>query len=137
MEKKDLIAKLNEDLELELQSVVQYVIHIATIKGAKYQQTLNELDSHLKQELQHALTLAQQIDFLGGVPSNRVPAFERGKDPESALKQDLALEEKQLERYRERVEQASQLQLPDVAEALAPLLQQTQDHIRDLRTALG
>jgi bacterioferritin len=35
------------------------------------------------------------------------------------------------------VEQASELGLPDVAESLAPLLQQTQEHVRDLRSALG
>jgi bacterioferritin len=40
-------------------------------------------------------------------------------------------------RYRERVEQAEALSLPDVAECLATLLQQTQEHARDLRAALG
>jgi bacterioferritin len=39
--------------------------------------------------------------------------------------------------YRERFEQAEELGLPDVAEALRPLLEQTQDHVRDLRGALG
>lgn len=137
MDKQQLISKLNEDLELELQSLVQYVVHIATLKGAKYQQTLKELEAHLGQELQHALTLARQIDFLGGVPSNRVPEFDRRDSVEGALELDLALEEQQLDRYRERVDQANELNLPDLAEALAPLLRQTQEHIRDLRTALG
>jgi bacterioferritin len=54
-----------------------------------------------------------------------------------ALKLDLELEGRQLERYRERVEQAAHLGLADVAEALRPLLQQTQEHVRDLRTMLG
>jgi len=137
MNKEEFISKLNEDLELELRSVVQYVVHIATVKGAKYQQTLDELNTHLRQELDHALTLARQIDFLGGTPSNDVPAFAHEADAEAALGQDLQLEEKQLERYRARVDQANELNLPDVAEALAPLLRQTQDHIRDLRAALG
>src|ERR1700712_4517020 len=64
---------LNEDLELEYQSIVQYVQHIASVKGAEYLSTLEELAVHVKQELDHALTLARQIDFLGGVPSTRVP----------------------------------------------------------------
>jgi hypothetical protein len=29
------------------------------------------------------------------------------------------------------------MRLPDVAEALRPVLEQTQDHVRDLRSALG
>jgi bacterioferritin len=50
---------------------------------------------------------------------------------------DLELESQQLERYRDRVDQAGDLGLADVGEALRPLLQQTQDHVRDLRTMLG
>jgi bacterioferritin len=128
---------LNEDLELEYQSIVQYVQHIASVKGAEYLSTLDELAVHVKQELDHALTLARQIDFLGGVPSTRVPEVPRTTDARTALTADLELEQGQLERYRERVEQADALSLPDVAETLAPLLQQTQEHARDLRAALG
>ena len=50
---------------------------------------------------------------------------------------DLELEERQLANYRERFEQTQEMGLPDVAEALRPLLEQTQDHVRDLRSALG
>ena len=133
----ELIRLLNEDLSLELGSIVQYVNHIATIKGAEYQQTLNELAHHVNQELSHALILARQIDFLGGEPTTDVQPVQAGTDPESALREDLLLEESQLERYRERVDQAVEAGLPDVAEALAPVLQDTQHHIRDLRSALG
>ncbi len=58
-------------------------------------------------------------------------------DSRDALQADLKLEREQLERYRERFAQANQLQLADVAEALRPLLEQTQEHVRDLQTALG
>jgi bacterioferritin len=83
------------------------------------------------------LTLAHQIDFLRGVPSTRVREPAPHSAPREALEADLALEEAQLARYRERAEQANELGLPDVAESLAPLLQQTQEHSRDLRAALG
>ena len=137
MDREALVEALNEDLELEFKSIVQYVQHIASIKGAEYQSTLDELGVHVRQELDHALTLARQVDFLGGVPSTRVPDIERRTEARGALEADLALEEAQLERYRERTEQANELGLPDVAESLAPLLQQTQEHARDLRAALG
>jgi len=137
MTKEEFVDQLNEDLKLEFQSVVQYVQHIASVKGPEYQQTLQELRGHLSQELNHALTLGTQIDFLGGVPSTDVPAVDPVSDPHKALSQDLELEERQLNRYRERVEQATEIGLPDVAEALAPLLKETQDHVHDLRTVLG
>ena len=137
MDRDAFVELLNEDLELEYRSIVQYVQHIASVKGAEYLSTLDELALHVKQELEHALILARQIDFLGGVPSTRVPEITPLTDARAALTADLELEERQLERYRERTAQAEELDLPDVAESLAPLLEQTQEHARDLRAALG
>lgn len=136
MTKAQLTQRLNQDLALEYRSIVQYVQHIACIKGARYQQTLEELGSHLSQELEHAKVLAKQIDFLGGEPNASVPDVDLISEPRAALESDLELEENQLRRYRERVEEATEAGLPDVAEVLTPLLQQTQDHVRDLRSAL-
>jgi len=137
MDTTKLIELLNGDLELEYRSIVQYVQHIATAKGAEFQSTIEELRAHLSQELDHATALAEQIDFLGGVPSVAVPSVPEAADTRAALTLDLELERGQLERYRERVGQTEQMGLGDVTEAIRPLLQQTQDHVRDLQGALG
>ncbi len=137
METKELIDLLNDDLGTEYRSIVQYVQHIATIKGAEYQALIGELRKHVVQELDHAMALADQIDFLGGTPTVTVPMVPNEPDEDAALRLDLDLEEGQLKRYRQRIEQANEMNLPDVAEALRPLLAQTQDHVMDLRTALG
>ncbi len=131
------IQLLNEDLGTEFQSIVQYTNHIATITGAEFLSIIDELKIHVGQELSHAQILASQISFLGGEPSTLVPEIEKSSDSRVALKEDLALETTQLERYRERFAQANNLGLADVAEALRPLLEQTQEHVQDLRTALG
>jgi bacterioferritin len=137
MSKQKFIDALNEDLASEYASIVQYIQHISSVKGARYQQALEEMKGHLQQEVTHATTLAQQIDFLGGTAGNSVPEIETRLEPRAALRQDLQLEERQLSRYRDRVAEANDLGLPDVAEALTPLLEQTQDHVRDLRAVLG
>ncbi len=137
MDKQAFVDLLNEDLETEFQSIVQYTQHVATLKGPEYLSTIEEVRAHLSQELQHALALAEQIDFLGGTPTTRVPPIVDEADSARALRLDLDLETNQLERYRKRVEQAHELGLPDVAEVLRPLLEQTQDHVRDLQTALN
>jgi bacterioferritin len=136
MDQESFTEALNEDLETEFQSIVQYVSHIATITGAELLSVIDELKIHLGQELNHALILAEQIAFLNGRPSTTVPKVDEatGRD---ALAADLRLEETQLERYRQRFSQAMDLGLADVAEALRPLLEQTQEHVRDLQTALG
>lgn len=137
MDRDSFIESLNEDLQTEFQSVVQYVQHTAVITGPEYLRTVDELKVHLGQELHHAQILAEQIAFLGGTPTTKVTAVPEWTDSRAALEADLRLEESQLERYRERFAQANELGLADVAEALRPLLDQTQEHVRDLRGALG
>jgi bacterioferritin len=137
LKKQEFVNMLNKDLESEYQSIIQYIQHINSIKGAEYQNIIEEMRAHLSQELEHALVLAEQIDFLGGIPSTSVTQFEAVSNARKALEQDLKLEENQLQRYRDRVEQAAELGLPDTAEALSPLLKQTQDHVHDLRSALS
>jgi len=137
LDREAFIDKLNQDLATEYRSIVQYVQHINSIKGAKYQQVVADLRAHVSQELEHAMILASQVDFLGGTPSCRVPDIETQESASAALSQDLDLEERQLDRYRQRIAEATELGLPDVAEALSPLLAQTQEHVQDLRSALG
>lgn len=137
MDKEKLVDLLNRDLELEFRSIVQYTQHLATVKGPEFQTIAETIGPHLRQELEQATALAAQIDFLGGVPTTRVPEVPTETDPRRAVSLDLELEERQLAGYRERFEQAEEIGLPDVAEALRPLLEQTQDHVRDLRGALG
>jgi bacterioferritin len=137
MTSETLIASLNDDLALEFRSIVQYIQHTATLTGPEYQSTTVELRKHLTEEVQHASILAEQISFLGGTPTTHVPDVPSCTSSEESLKLDLELEEQQLDRYRTRVEEATDAGLPDVAEALRPVLEQTQDHVRDLRGALG
>ena len=128
---------LNEDLSTEYQSIVQYNLHISTVTGPEFVSTIDELTKHLSQELNHARVLASQVAFLGGEPTTVVRSVPETKDSRGALEADLQLEQEQLERYRERFTQATELGLADVGEALRPLLEQTQEHVQDLLTALG
>jgi bacterioferritin len=132
-----LVQDLNGDLQLEFQSIVQYVQHVATITGPEYTSTVDELKIHLTQELHHATVLAEQVSFLNGTPATAVPTVAVATDSRAALQADLDLETAQLQRYRDRVQQATDMGLPDVAEAVRPLLTETQEHVRDLQAALG
>jgi len=136
MDRESFVDLLNEDLGTEYQSIVQYISHIATVTGAEFLGVIDELKVHVSQELKHAQILAEQIAFLGGTPSTTVSDVATATGRE-ALAADLRLEESQLERYRQRFSQAMDLGLADVAEAFRPLLEQTQEHVRDLQTALG
>lgn len=66
--REQLIEALNDDLAWEYQALIQYVQHAAAISGAQYDAIKAELIVHSNEEHAHAVSLADQIDFLGGVP---------------------------------------------------------------------
>src|SRR5437016_3041400 len=66
--RKELIALLNEDLSREYQATISYVIYSQVLKGAQYMNIAAELEKHAGEELAHALIIAKQIDYLGGMP---------------------------------------------------------------------
>ena len=67
--REQLIQRLNEDLAREYQAIIAYVVYSQVLKGAEYMNIADELVKHAGQELQHALTIAKQIDYLGGAPT--------------------------------------------------------------------
>ncbi len=97
MERTEFVKALNADLETEFSSIIQYVQHVAVIKGAEHLSTIDELRRHLSQELNHAQILAEQIDFLGGVPTTTIAPVSGATEASEALKADLALERDQFE----------------------------------------
>src|ERR1700693_310598 len=64
----DLIKLLNEDLAREYQAIIAYIVYSQVIKGAAYMSIAAELEKHALEELNHALIIAKQIDYLGGMP---------------------------------------------------------------------
>ena len=63
-----LIEKLNEDLAREYQAIIAYVVYSQVLKGAEYMDIAAQLETHARQELDHALILSRQIDYLGKMP---------------------------------------------------------------------
>ena len=135
--RKDLIARLNEDLAREYQAIIAYVVYSQVLKGAEYMKIADELKIHAGEELAHALTIAKIIDYLGGMPTvvpKPVKTSEKAKD---MLRFDLDNENETIREYRKRVVQCDQLQEFAIAEQIRDILVQEQEHQIDLATALG
>jgi len=132
-----LLSELNKDLEWEYAAAVQYVQHAATIKGAQFDSIQKELLIHAQEEMQHAVMLSEQINFLGGVPSVNVEKRDISEDSLKMLKQDLAGEENAISRYKERIGQAEQLKEYGLRRVLEDILIQEEEHKRDIANALG
>jgi bacterioferritin len=137
MNRKRLIELLNEDLSREYQAIIAYVNYSQVLKGAEYMQIARELESHASEELSHALKVAKQIDYLGGMPSVTPVAVKTSKKATDMLKFDLENERVTIAHYRRRVKQADELGEFALSEVLREILVQEQDHLIDLATALG
>ena len=101
--RETLIEKLNEDLSREYQAIIAYVTYSQVLKGAEYMAIAAELEVHAGQELQHALTIAKQIDYLGGTPNTKALPVKQSDDPREMLRADLENENATVRAYRERV----------------------------------
>jgi len=132
-----LIDLLNMDLELEYSAAIQYINHSAVMTGAAYGDIIKELKIHANEEVQHAMILSDQIDYLEGAPSVKVGKILISKDNNEMLQQDLDGEEDAIRRYKMRVEQAEQLKEFALAQQLRNILATEQEHAMDLRQALG
>ncbi|HEX3528533.1 MAG TPA: ferritin-like domain-containing protein [Thermoanaerobaculia bacterium] len=132
-----LVELLNEDLAREYQAIISYVIYSQVIKGAQYMSIATELEKHAAEELQHALTLAKQIDYFGGQPTATPKPVRTSDKAEDMLRFDLDNENETVRNYRERVRQAESLGEYALAEDLREIILQEQEHQIDLATALG
>lgn len=134
---EDLVAYLNKDLELEYAAAIQYINHAAVMSGAQFGDIIKELKIHANEEIQHAVILADQIDYLEGKPSVGVGKIHVSEDNVEMLKQDLEGEEDAIRRYKIRIEQAEQLKEFALSQQLRTILAMEQEHAMDLKQALG
>ena len=128
---------LNEDLAREYQAIISYVIYSQVLKGAEYMAIADQLALHAKQELDHALIISRQIDYLGKMPVTAPKPVKTSEKAEEMLRADLTNETETIRNYRERVQQCELLGEYAMAEQIRQILVQEQDHQIDLATALG
>ncbi len=134
---QELIAALNEDLAREYQAIIAYTVYSSVISGAQWMTIAAELKKHAGEELQHALIIADQIDYLGGQPTATPKEVKLSDKPEDMIRFDLDNETETIQNYRERVKQAEALGHYALSEQLRKIISQEQEHQHDLATALG
>jgi bacterioferritin len=135
---RDRLAELlNEDLSREYQAIIAYVVYSQVLKGAEYMSIAEQLELHAKQELDHAITIARQIDYLGKMPTVTPKPVKTSDKATEMLRFDLNNENDTVRNYRERIRQCEALGEFAMAEQIRQILVQEQDHQIDLATALG
>jgi bacterioferritin len=137
VDRQALIALLNEDLAREYQAIIAYVVYSQVLKGATYMNIAQELETHATEELNHALIISKQIDYLGGTPTVVPKPVKMSDKPEALLRFDLENETETIRQYRTRVRQCEALGEFAISEHIREILKDEQDHLIELATALG
>ncbi len=135
--REQMIQLLNDDLAGEYQAIIAYTVYSQTLKGAAYTDIARELEAHAGEELAHAIMIAKQIDYLGGMPGVTPKPVKTTSDPVEMLRTDLENERETVERYRERIRQAEAMGEFALSATLRAIIVQEQEHEIDLAAALG
>jgi len=132
-----LIELLNEDLAGEYQAIIAYVVYSQVLKGPEYTDIARELEIHAGEELVHAIKIAKQIDYLGGMPCVTPKLVKTSNNAVEMLRADLDNEQATIGRYRERIRQAEAMGEFALSETLRAIIVQEQEHAIDLSSALN
>ena len=135
--REQMVDFLNEDLAGEYQAIIAYTVYSQMLKGAAYTDIARELEKHAGEELQHALKIAKQIDYLGGTPCVVPKPVKVSDDAQTMLRADLDNEQQTVKRYRLRIQQAEAMGEYALSETLRSIIVQEQEHEIDLSAALG
>src|SRR6516164_11783663 len=126
---RDQLAQLlNEDLSREYQAIIAYVVYSQVLKGAEYMNIADQLEQHAHQELQHALIISRQIDYLGKMPGVTPKPVKVPDKAKEMLRFDLDNENETVRNYRERIVQCEALHEYAIAEDIRKILVQEQEH---------
>jgi len=63
----ELIDLLNQDLSREYPAIIAYVVYSQVLKGADFMHVAGDVEKHVSRELNHALILGKQIDYLASM----------------------------------------------------------------------
>ena len=135
--REQLIDLLNQDLAREFQAIIGYVNYSQVLKGAAYMNIAGELEKHAAEELSHALIIANQIDYFGGMPTTVPKPVKTSEKAVDMLRFDLENENETIRQYRRRIQQCDELGEIATAEHIREILLDEQDHQIALATALG
>jgi len=138
MAKRAVIDVLNELRAAELAAIIQYMRHHYLVTGADGMPLAGEFKSVSIDEMKHAETLAERIDFLGGDPTMKPgPIVGTATSLMAMATDDLATEDKAVAAYREAVKIADKAGDVTTRRMLEDILADEEGHQDTFGTMLG
>ncbi len=136
MASKELIEMLNKAISLELQVSIQYMWQHVRIYGFDHLAIAEELKKTAIEEMKHAESIAERVDYLGGIPTTNPAKITVGDTPEQMIANDMMAEEETIDFYKSIIERADKEKDYVTRELFEDLLSDEEDHHNVFRTLL-
>ena len=128
MDKDNVIALLNRDLENEHGAIIQYLVHAHAMGEGEI---ACEIEAISREEMRHLDWLAESIVALGGVPSlKRGHMLMDGVTPSDWMGRNVLLEEGAITQYKEHIEAIDD---PRIKRLLRRILSDEESHSLDFK----
>ena len=131
-----LITLMNEGLEMEYASQIQYLTQAAITKGPYAEGLIGRFREIASDETEHAEILRNRIAALGGVPTTKVGPIQIHKDSLQAVKINLRYERDTVEFYRKLLNLIPHDEVI-LYEGIEHVLQDSQEHVEELERLTG
>jgi bacterioferritin len=132
MTREELINGLNEDLNLELETLLRGVYHAAAVRGMLGHELRELLKKELPSELDHAMFIADKIVALGGAVRIRPAVPAELAASRDLLQENIAGERKIISNYAKRIDQAAEFGDKGLVIRLEDMLASETDHLEQL-----
>jgi len=131
-----LIKMMNEGLEMEYASYIQYVTQAAITTGPYAEGLIARFEEIASDEAEHAKILRARIAALRGVPTTNVGEIQVHKDSLQAVKINLKYERETVTFYRKLLNLIPHDEVI-LYEAIEHILQDSQEHVEELERLAG
>src|SRR3989338_3947581 len=136
LDKKKVLELMNEGLELEYASQIQYLTQAAITTGPYAEGLIARFKESASDETEHADILRGRIAALGGTPTTKIGQIQVHKDSLQAVKINLKYEKDTVAFYRKILNLIPHDEVI-LYEAVEHILQDSQEHVEELKRLVG
>ena len=136
LDKTKMIRMMNDGLQMEYASYIQYVTQAAMTRGPYAEGLIARFEEIASDEAEHAKILRGRIAALGGVPTTKVGEIQVHHDSMQAVKINLKYERDTVEFYRKLINLIPHDEVI-LYEAIEHVLQDSQEHVEELERLVG
>ena len=133
---KALLDKLNQAIARELQVAVQYMWQHVQWSGVKGFAVQDELKSIAIAEMKHAVSIAERLFYLGGIPTTKPAPIFVGATLKGMIEADVKAEEEAISLYKQIVDMSRKEKDETTNRLFREILQQEEDHHDTFTTLL-